>query len=659
MDSPEYLRLRMLSGSDQSRQSRASSLLGMVDALHEPAPQVEPVVVSQHQTPAAPSGRGWRAIGGLTVAGAMLGATLAFAWPRSYVATTEVMLAPASLQNAGLSQRAGEGTVALIEAELRTLRSRTMLTAAVERLNLAADGEFNGNASGPFALGGALMNFGDLVAGDGADMVEQRTRRAVEALASAIDARRVGGSSVIAVSARTKDPAKSALIANTLSELYLEQRGGSDVGSAKVEQLLAEVAEAERAVVAFRNQNDLLAPHQLAELEAARIAASVRTAEYSSLLASVKQAGIDAVTTGSIPPAKGGAALEDARSRLTSLKQRVDTLATRLGPRHPDLLAAQAELDAARREAEEESRKVSKLLEAELATVTREQQFLSARLQGAQKTDGEQSEKMQKLAGLEQAAETRRVAYEEAVRAARTAGQRPGERIISQALPPLEADGLGVPTLSLAGALGGLLAGAGLFGWRRNSRDEAVEDDQPWHEDEQYENEERFDGEHGYYADAGQIAMEDDEMYAYPPHAPHPAQGQGYAQPAPQGHAQHAAHYPQPYPYPQQQAPVMYPPQHQMQAPWPQPHAYAPVPQMAGHYPQPMPYGAPYPAQPAVVYVPVPAAPPAPYPQHGAEIYHRDVLADRRTDAAIEEIRHSLRALREAIEDFADDRYGT
>lgn len=650
----------MQSGSDQSRQSRASSLLGMVGALHEPAPPIEPVAVSPHQTPTVQSGRGLLAIGGLTLAGAVLGATLAFAWPRSYVATTEVMLDAAALHNAGLSQRAGDGTVALIEAELRTLRSRTMLTAAVERLNLAADGDFNGNASGPFALGGALMNFGNLVAGDGANMVEERARRAVETLASTVDARRVGGSSVIAVSARTSDPEKSALIANTLTELYLEQRGSSEAGNAKVEQLRAEVAEAERAVVAFRNQNDLLAPHQLAELEAARTAASERTAEYSALLASVKEAGIDAVTTGSIPPAKGGAALEDARSRLTSLKQRVDTLATRLGPRHPDLLAAQAELDTARREAEEESRKVSKLLEAELATVTREQQFLSARLQGAQETDGAQSEKMQKLAALEQAAETRRVAYEEAVRAARTAGQRPGERIISQALPPLEADGFGVPTLSLAGALGGLLAGAGLFGWRRNSRDEAVDDDQPWHDDEQYENEERLDGEHGYYAHAGQVAMEDDEMYAYPPHAPHP-QGQGYAQPAPQGHAQHAAHYPQPYPYPypQQQAPVMYPPHHQMQAPWPHPHAYAPVPQMAGHYPQPMPYGAPYPVQPAVVYVPVPAAPPAPYPQHGADLYHRDVLADRRTDAAIEEIRHSLRALREAIEDFADDRYGT
>jgi succinoglycan biosynthesis transport protein ExoP len=591
----------------------------------------------------------------LTLAGALVGATLAIAWPRTYVATSEVMLDPAALHSAGSSfGRTGEATAALIEAELRALRSSTMLTATVERLNLAADAEFNGNAAGPFAIGGALMNFGELVAGDGASMVEQRGRRAVEELASIVEARRVGGSSVIAVSARTGDPAKSALIANTISELFLEQRGGGLVTSAKVEQLRVDVAEAERAVATFRSQNDLLAADEIEELEAARLAAGARTAEFSSLLASVKQAGVDAVTTGSIPTAQGGMGLEDARARLTNLKQRVDTLATRLGPRHPDLLAAQAELDNARREAEEESQRVSKLLETELATVSREQQFLSARLQGAQAPDGASNEQMQKLAALEQAAETRRVAYEEAVRAAKSAGAKPGERIISQAQPPLQADGYGTPALSLAGALGGLLTGAGLFGWRRRSREEALDEQHSWHDDDQY-HDAQWDSEQGYDPEAIPDAMEENDMYPYPHHAPSSAHGQGYGHPGPQAQVQPAP-YQHPYPY-QQPVPAMYPPQ--PHDPWAHARAYAVGPHIGAHYSPPLPYGAPYPPQPTVVYVPVPAMAPAPYPQHAGEAYHRDVIADRRTDAAIEEIRHSLRALREAIEDFADDRYGT
>ena len=82
---------------------------------------------------------------------------------------------------------------------------------------------------------------------------------------------------------------------------------------------------------------------------------------------------------------------------------------------------------------------------------------------------------------------------------------------------------------------------------------------------------------------------------------------------------------------------------------------------MAG-YPAPAAPMMGYPQQhmPAVVYVPVPAHQVMQHMQQmpSREGWQRPNPADRRTEAAIEEIRQSLRDLREAIEDFADQRYG-
>ena len=646
----------MSSGFEHSRQMQAPSLLGMANALHDEAPQVEVAPESAPPPPAEPK-RIVQTVSGLTLAGAVLGATLAFAWPSSYVATAEMMVAPTTLQSASLSFAPPSDTsLAVIENQLRALRSGSMLTAAVERLNLASDAEFNGNEAGPFAIGGAIMNFGDLVAGDGANVVEQRRRRAIETLAGAVDAHRVGGSSVIAITARTSDPAKSALIANTISDLFLAQLGGNGASTAKTEELRAGLAEAETDVAAFRREHGLLAASEIEQLENELDMARTRAAEFGTLLASVRQTGVDVITTGSIQPQGGTAAMGESRVRIASLKQRVDSLATRLGPRHPELLTAQAELESARREADKEARRVSTSLEAELGTVTREEQHLANRLADVKNRQAAAGDRLNTLKTLEQTVVTRRAAYDEAQRATRMndrAGTSAGARVISHAEPPLQAAGFGAPTLSLAGALGGLFAGLGLTGWRRTAREETAVDEDQWNAASEHEfDETEWGEEQEHWADAAYQPEETEAMYPYPPHAPSPAPVQGIGQqeqhPAP-AHPGHA------YPYPPQQvAAGWYPPQ--PHDPWAQARAYPPMP-----YAPPAPPYAPaaYPhQQPAVVYIPVQTMPSDAFAQRGGA-YERDVLVDRRTDAAIEEIRQSLRALREAIEDFADDRYGT
>ncbi len=550
-------------------------------------------------------------IAGLSVAGALLGAAAAMAWPQAYVATTEVMLSDA-LDKPSVSPR--DADLAMIETRLRLLRSGSVLAAAAERLNLAADPEFGGAAKD--ASGDYARNIRRFFASEGAGDDETRRRQAVAALQRAIEVNRIGNSAVVAVSARSSDPDKSALLADAVSEAFLSLAGNA--GAANLDQLKTELDAAERALAGFRQETGLdVTTADLARLDRQLAAARMRVAALDTQMAGGDGTGLDPMATGSIGVAPG---LDDARARHAAARQKVESLSKRLGPRHPELIAAQAELDGARREMETESRRVAASLEAEKADAERTARDLAARLDDIR--NAEAGDGVATLRALERAADTRRAALEDALQNGAAASQE--SWIVSRAERPLQAAGPSAPMLSLAGAFGGLLAGLGFAGWRR-----AAEDDDAYGDAELDDTEE-----------AAIAAKEAYEMYPYQQHA-YPA--------APRHPQDHDQHHPAPAPYAGHAMPPHAPAMHpfhpaQMQDFW----------AMGGYRGQPAPMMAyPHPQMPAVVYVPVPAQqmmPRADYP--------REAQTDRRTEAAIEEIRQSLRDLREAIEDFADQRYG-
>lgn len=633
----------MASRFEHHRQDGPQSLLALAHATQRaPLPMDDGASQPTMESPASP--RPLPAIAGLTVAGAVLGAALALAWPTSYVATSEMMVDPVAMQlAAGSVALSPQATQVLIDNQIRLLHSAATLNEAVDRLNLAADAEFNGDAAGPFGLGGALTNFGDLVAGDGANAPEQRRRRAVETLSQAVEARRVPGSPVVSIAVRTADPEKSALIANTVSELFLGDLAHGSAGTtttARLEQLRADLSTAERAVASFRKEAGLPEQEDVESLDRQLAAVRARATTLTAQAETVQELGLDRIMTGSIAARPVSPALEAARMRHAGLKQQVDSLATKLGPRHPDLVTARAELESARREVESEAGRAVASVRTELSRAVQEEQNLAAQIAGVTAQDPVAEEKRAKLNELERDAETRRTAYERALRASDGAAPAGAGRVISSAHPPLQAAGPSTPALTLGGALGGLLAGLGLAGWRRQARES--DDDGEWDiasQDGLSEfSDTEWDAETEDPSHAPLEAKEAEAMYPYPPYAAPAAPGPGYAQPEPAHAAHYYPHAPMPAAMP---APAFYPAP--PQDPWAHLRPYTP-----------QPYGQP-PVQ--LVYVPVPALAPPASPQ--GDSFSRDRYIDRHTDAAIEEIRQSLRALRTAIEDFADDRYGT
>src|SRR5690606_729071 len=111
--------------------------------------------------PPAGSRSPYARIVGLTVAGALAGSVAGFAWPQTFTATAEMLIAPTeAASTTGSTPFPGDVALAVVDNQLRVLRSGTMLTAAAERLNLAADAEFNGE-------GGLLAGLGTALASDG------------------------------------------------------------------------------------------------------------------------------------------------------------------------------------------------------------------------------------------------------------------------------------------------------------------------------------------------------------------------------------------------------------------------------------------------------------------------------------------------------------
>ena len=138
----------------------------------------------------------------------------------------------------------------------------------MQRLNLFEDTEFNGRGSAglsPRALLGALRQLVSFSSsGPGGD---SREAIAVGNLGRALFVGRAGRTFVVSVGATTTDADKSALIANTLTAVYLDvsarlQAGSSGRAADELNARLDETAPwcraGERAVETFKAENEII-----------------------------------------------------------------------------------------------------------------------------------------------------------------------------------------------------------------------------------------------------------------------------------------------------------------------------------------------------------------------------------------------------------------
>ncbi len=169
----------------------------------------------------------------------------------------------------------GQGGSEAVNTEVEVIRSRNLITALVEDLNLVDDEEFNESLkeSSGFNPVGAIKS----VLGLGGDPKTEAAifNDVVDTVISVISVSNIRQSLVFTINVRTEDPDKSALIANTLADLYIQSslnekfiatEQASKWLSEKVAELKLELEASETKMKAFSDGTQLISAEALAGL---------------------------------------------------------------------------------------------------------------------------------------------------------------------------------------------------------------------------------------------------------------------------------------------------------------------------------------------------------------------------------------------------------
>jgi uncharacterized protein involved in exopolysaccharide biosynthesis len=405
---------------------------------------------------------------------------IVWAMPPRFTATAQILLDLQGLrvlQN-DLTPRADQSSDAQLadaESQLQVISSGEVLTAVVEREKLQDDPEFGGASPG---LLESLFGHSST-----APTEQDRILRAVNVLRNRLVARRPDKTFVIDISIWSSNRDKAARLANDIANVYLEQQLAAKTAAAKrtnaaltarLAELRDRVSASAHRVEDYRAQHQiigaggqLISEQQLGELNNQLVLAQTAAAEQKSRYDDIVRLQRAHSDPDAIAEVIQSPTITALRGRYADAKRVwADETAT-LGPRHPKVEAAAAQVEQARNIIDDEVARIGKTA---LSDYNRAQANVEALQQKLQALKGEVSDTRQslvRLRELEREADADRAIYDALLSRAKEVGEQEGvdntnSRMITRAVPP--ANRSGPPRLLIvAGALGvGLLVGLGL-----------------------------------------------------------------------------------------------------------------------------------------------------------------------------------------------------
>lgn len=186
-----------------------------------------------------------------TVVGGLFGAGYAMTLPKLWVASSDILVDPRQIRTVGdqltTDQLPTDASLAVVESQARIVKSNSVLLKVIEQADLKQDPEFNGTLrpSGLSALWSPASQ-------SDAQNVESRV---LNHLYEVINVNRDQKTFIFSISAETRDPEKSARLANIVSDVFQRElasmqseavRRTSDELSSRLTDLRMKLEEAER-----------------------------------------------------------------------------------------------------------------------------------------------------------------------------------------------------------------------------------------------------------------------------------------------------------------------------------------------------------------------------------------------------------------------------
>lgn len=421
--------------------------------------------------------RHWRMIAAI-VAGALLAAAIALlVISPKYTATAILLVDPRQqrvLQSEAVLPGIGNDMGA-VESQVELVQSATLARSVIAQLHLDRDPEF-----ASVSVIGMLLDRVRVALG--AEKADPK-QRLLSKFAMNLQVKRRGLTYVLEIGFTSSNADKAASIANAIADAYLAGQvnvkfeatsKASTWLNARLSELREHAAAAERAVADYKAEHDLvdtgdrrtLVEQQIADLNQQLAQAQAYASDVEARYNQMRTVVASSAATGSLPEALQSQVILSLRNQYAQAAKSVADLAQALGPRHPTLKAARAELESVQSQIASELARIVGGLRNQKAAARGRERSLETRMAALRQTSADKDQANVRLRELEGEAQASRALLQQFLqRFKETTEQQslqiPDARIVSPASPPQRPSFPNAAILFGLATVGGLVLGIG------------------------------------------------------------------------------------------------------------------------------------------------------------------------------------------------------
>lgn len=433
----------------------------------------------------------WRrkiAIASAALIGACLAVTVGKSLTPRYTATAQLYVDPRELQlvDRELTPRAQDvsGMSMVVESQARLITSNSVLLQVIQQANLDKDPEFGGGDTKTLMT--SLLGLIGLQprAPPAADIRDVQLA-ALDALNKHITIRKGDKSFIVDIEVWSTDPAKAAMLANTLTNTYLTDSRNSQALAARratselsgrLKELRERLRNAETALATYKAQNNfvgtqdsLISDQQLSNSNQRLSAARAATMDAQARLDQIEANKRTAADAGAIPEALQSPTIANLRAQYADARKKYAEQTAELGPRHPALRQTEKQVEDLKRTISEEIERFALSAKNDLTRARDYEASLNRALEVQKRQSVQLSQAAVRLRELEREADASRDVYQSFLKRSRETEEQEtlntsAARVIGEATVPQRRSF--PPAMSLFAMIGfifGALAAASWF----------------------------------------------------------------------------------------------------------------------------------------------------------------------------------------------------
>ena len=309
-----------------------------------------------------------------------------------------------------------------MQTQYEIIQSRQVASRAVDELDLSNDPVFMPKSSGGFDIVKDVKQWikSKLIflpekkkkTLTQTQRAEKRRQAAINKLMNSISVNLVNNTQVIEITAVSESPELAARIANAMGDVYVENYLQAKVDmttkatsflTESMEGLKDKLEEAERKLTEFYEENQLvnlsngvvgLAAEELEELSDQLLDAQSTLKQNRTIYEQTQRNGADINALSRLPEVLNHPNIQSVRRQQSEAQSRVSELSKVFGPKHPKMVAAQAELSSVRDTLQTQIRDL-------ISSITTQYRASQERVANLQEEVGQAKSEYRKLSGLE------------------------------------------------------------------------------------------------------------------------------------------------------------------------------------------------------------------------------------------------------------------